>query len=362
VLSLALAISIAAAPASSDERKEAGAHYQRAVGFYKEGDFKGALTEFRAAYDLLPSFEVLFNIALCERRLFNYARAMRTLDQYLMEGGQKVPAERREAVARELEAIKVLTAPVAVIVEGAPATVLVDGEKVGETPLSELLVLSVGKHTVRAERAGCSPDEKRLEVKSGQAQSVTLAPASLTAPVEVAVECGAPNALVSVDGQAGVACPGALSLAPGSHELVGRAKGFIDQRTEVLVQPGQARKVSLSLVALPPPAAPFPTLGVSLLGAGVVAGGLGIYFASAASQSAQRTSTIIRAGGPWDAAAVANQEAGQRDALLGWTFLGVGAGALAAGAVSLALHARAPAETEVSVTLVPGGLAACATF
>ncbi len=361
MLSLVLALAVAAAPAS-DERKEAGAHYQRAVAFYKEGDFRAALTEFRAAYDVLPSFEVLFNIALCERRLFNYARAMRTLDQYLMEGGSKVPAERREAVARELQAIKVLTAPVAVIVEGQPATVLVDGEKVGETPLSELLVLSVGKHVVRAERAGCSPDEVRVEVKSGQAQSVTLSPASLTAPVEVAVECSAPKTALSVDGAAPVPCPATLPLAPGSHELVGRAVGFIDQRTEVLVQPGQARKVSLSLVALPPTPKPFPTLAVSLLGGGVVAGGAGVFFASMASQNAQRTSATVRAGGPWDAAAVANQDAGKRNATLGWAFLGVGAGALAAGAAALVVHVKAPAEAEVAFVVQPGGLAACGTF
>ena len=273
--------------AAADDKKEAGAHYQRAVGFYKEGDFQGALTEFRAAYEVIPSYEVLFNIALCERRLFNYARAMRTLDQYMMEGGSRIALERREAVAREVAAIKVLTAPVAVIVDGPPAAILVDGEKVGETPLQELLVLSVGKHTVRAEREGCSPDERRLEVSSGQAQSVQLSPASLTAPVEVAVYCSPPTATVSVDGADPVACPATLAVVPGNHELVGRAPGFIAQRTEVLVQPGQARKVSLALVELPPRAPPFPTLGVSLVGGGVAVGGVGIAFAASAAGRAR---------------------------------------------------------------------------
>lgn len=348
--------------AAADDKKEAGAHYQRAVGFYKEGDFQGALTEFRAAYEVIPSYEVLFNIALCERRLFHYARAMRTLDEYIMEGGSRIALDRREAVAREVAAIKVLTAPVAVIVDGPPAAILVDGERVGETPLQELLVLSVGQHTVRAEREGCSPDERRLGVRSGQAQSVQLSPASLTAPVEVALSCSPPTATVSVDGANPVACPATLAVVPGNHELVGRAAGFIAQRTEVLVQPGLPRKVSLALVELPPRAPPFPTLGVALVGGGVAVGGVGIAFAASAAGNAQRTSTLIRAGGPWDAVAVANQQAGQRSSLLAWTFLGAGGAALAAGVVVLVRQLSAPVPVAISLIPVPGGFSACVSF
>ncbi len=356
-LALVAALTLHATP---DEKKEAGAHYGRAVGFYKEGDFQAALSEFRAAYEVLPSYEVLFNIALCERRLFNYARATRTLDQYLMEGGTRIAADRRDAVARELETIRALTAPVAVIVDGPPATISVDGEKVGTTPLSELLVLGVGKHKVKAERAGCTPDERSIEVRSGQAQSLMLEPASLTLPVEVAVECTTPATQVSADGAAAVPCPTTLSLAPGGHEVVAKAAGFVASRIEVTVLPGQKRKVTVA--ELVPRAAPFPALGVSLLGGGVVAGGLGVTFALMASGNAQRTSTLIRAGGPWDAAAIANESAGVRNSLLGWGFLGLGAGALAAGIVTLVLQLSHPETGTVALVPTPGGFTACVTF
>lgn len=356
-LALVAALTLHAVP---DERKEASAHYQRAVTLFKDGDLQAALSEFRTAYELAPSYEVLFNIALCERRLFNYARAMRTLDQYLVEGGARIPAERREAVAKERDAIRALTAPVAVIVDGKPATISVDGEKMGQTPLQELLVLGIGKHKLRAEREGCTPDERTIEVRSGQALSVQLAPSSLTEPVEVSVDCVTPMTSVSLDGADAVSCPTTLSLVPGTHELVARADGFVASRTEVLVQPGVARKVTVA--ELVPRAPPFPTLGVTLMGGGVAVAGAGLAFALMASANAQRTTTLIRSGGPWDAAAVNNEAAGLRNSVLGWTFLGVGAGALVAGVITLVVQVKSPAPVTLSFTPMPGGIAACASF
>jgi hypothetical protein len=359
LIALAL-ITVLTLQAAPDERKEAAGHYQRAVGLYKDGDFQAALLEFRTAWELAPSFEVLFNIALCQRRLFNYALAMRTLDQYLMEGGARIAAERRDAVAREREAIRALTAPVAIIVDGKPASVSVDGEKVGQTPLQDLLVLSVGKHKLRAEREGCTPDERTVEVRSGQALSVQLAPVSLTEPVEVTIECATPKTTLRLDQISAVSCPTVLALVPGNHELLAQADGFVTSRTEVSVQPGQVRKVTVSeLVPRPPP---FPTAGVSLMAGGVVVGGVGLAFALMASANAERTSTLIRSGGPWDAAAISNEAAGQRNSLLGWTFLGVGGAALVAGVVALVVQVKSPTPVTVSFLPAPGGLAACASF
>ena len=360
MFALALVTALTLHAAVPDERKEAAGHYQRAVTLFKDGDLQAALSEFRTAYELAPSYEVLFNIALCERRLFNYARAMRTLDQYLMEGGSRIAAERREAVSREREAIRALTAPVAVIVDGKPATIWVDGEKVGPTPLQDLLVLGIGKHKVRAEREGCTPDERTIEVRSGQALSVQLAPSSLTEPVEVSVECRTPMTEVSLDEAPPVSCPTTLSLVPGNHELTARAPGFVASRTEVLVQPGVARKVTVA--ELVPRAAPFPTLGVTLMGGGVVAGGVGLAFALMASANAQRTSALVRSGGPWDAAAITNEQVGLRNSVLGWTFLGVGAGALVAGVVALVVQVTSPAPVTLTFVPLPGGFAACASF
>ena len=84
-----------AAKKEASAKKEAGVHYKRGVDFYKENNFSAALAEFKAAYQAAPSFEVLFNIGLSERRLFKYGQALRTLNKYLRgrrrEGAEGAP-------------------------------------------------------------------------------------------------------------------------------------------------------------------------------------------------------------------------------------------------------------------------------
>ena len=40
---------------------EARAHFSRGVEFYKEGDYRTALIEFKRAYEVLPNYKVLYN-------------------------------------------------------------------------------------------------------------------------------------------------------------------------------------------------------------------------------------------------------------------------------------------------------------
>lgn len=360
VLSLALAALLAATPA---EKKEAATHYQRGISLYKESNYSAALSEFKAAYQAVPSWEVLFNLGLCQRRLFQYGPAIRSFDRYLAEGGAKVPADRRAAVDQELQQIRALTATVAIIVKGASAKLLIDGEPAGDTPLSELVLLGPGKHLVRAEREGCAPDEKTIEVVSGQAQAVELDPKSLTAPGHVVIECVPAGAQVSIDSGDEQRCPLEVDLKPGTHELLAHAEGFAQLRTEVIVQPAQPRTVRLALVSAAPAARPFPVLGVSLLGGGVVLGGLGALFAVLASSAGKDITALSATGGTWDAKALATQAGGQRDTVLGWTFIGLGGAALAAGVVTLVLQPGAPSEAVgLQLRVGPSGVFACGSF
>ncbi len=357
--SLLLAVLISASPAS--DKKEAATHYQRGISLYKESNYSAALSEFKAAHAALPSWEVLFNIGLCQRRLFQYGSAIRSFDHYLAEGGAKVPKDRRAAVDQELEQIRALTAPVAVIVNGASANVLVDGDPQGVTPLSTMVLLGPGKHVVRAEREGCAPDEKTIEVVSGQAQAVTLDPRSLTAPGHVVVECTPSGAMLAIDSDVEVRCPVEIDLKPGTHELVARADGFATQRTEVIVQPGQPRSVRLSLVSLEGATSrPFPVLGVTLAGGGLVLGGVGALFAVLAQGAAKDVTTLSTTGGVWDAKAVALQSTGQRNEVLGWTLIGVGAAAAVAGVATIVITSTRP--VQVSLSVGTSGVFACGSF
>lgn len=345
-------------------RQEAATHYQRGISLYKESNYSAALSEFKAAQAAMPGWEVLFNLGLCQRRLFQYGAAIASFERYLGEGGAKVSKDRRAAVADELQQIRSLTAPIAVVVKGPSAKVLVDGEPVGNTPLAELVLLGPGKHLVRAERDGYSADQKTIEVVSGEAQAVELAPISLTAPGHVTLECTPAGAMLTIDDAAPARCPLQLDLAPGTHEVLASADGYAAQRTEVIVQPAQPRSVRLTLVPMAapePPKRPFPMASVGLLGGGVVVGGLGAMFAALANGAGNELTALSKMNGTFDAQAMAIQSTGQRNNVLGWVFIGAGSAIAATGLVTLVIN-LSQQPVQVSFAPTASGVSACGSF
>src|SRR5688500_17904592 len=79
-----------------DERaQEARTRYERALQLYNEGASEGALVEFERAYQLAPSYKLLYNIALIRLQLNDYAQALKAFQEYLAEGGTEIPSVRR---------------------------------------------------------------------------------------------------------------------------------------------------------------------------------------------------------------------------------------------------------------------------
>src|SRR4051794_31540701 len=92
VLALALCLIVlwlgAATCALADNpSREAGAHFQRGVELYNDGDFRGGLVEFKRAYQIWPRANVLYDIGQTEYQLLDYASSLRTMERYLAETG-----------------------------------------------------------------------------------------------------------------------------------------------------------------------------------------------------------------------------------------------------------------------------------
>lgn len=147
-----------------DERtvKEAGERYNRGLQLYTEGDYALAVIEFERAYSLVPDYRVLYNIGLVRLQLANYAKARRALEQYLKEGGERVPEERRKAVGADLEMLAARTASVRIETNVAGADVIVDDVSVGTAPLAEPLLLDAGEHRIVVQLPGYQPRATQL--------------------------------------------------------------------------------------------------------------------------------------------------------------------------------------------------------
>jgi len=171
-------------PPAAGKADEASQHFKSGVAFYKDKDFTAAMVEFQKAYDLLPNYNVLFNVGQTARELKDYAAALGAFEQYLKDGGAKVTGARKKEVQSAIDELrkKVGTIKVTTNVDGAEITV--DDVVVGTSPLPDALVANVGRHKLGATSSGYTPAQRVIDV-AGSAEtpvSLELAKIAVTPP------------------------------------------------------------------------------------------------------------------------------------------------------------------------------------
>ena len=180
------------ADAKLDEAKQ---HLEAATQLYDENNFRGALAELQRAYELAPSFKILFNIGQVDMGLQDYAGALRAYSRYLSEGGPDVPADRGKQVRADLERLRGRVGKIEVQT-AAGAEVLIDDVPVGFAPLPEPVAVNAGRHKVTVHIAGKEPVSRIYDVAGRQEISAAIAndavapaapaaPAASTAPTAV---------------------------------------------------------------------------------------------------------------------------------------------------------------------------------
>src|ERR1700712_1517809 len=87
------------APASDNgqaAKDEAAERFKRGIALYEEESYPAALVEFRAAYELVPAYQVLYNVARTCYQVRDYVCSLKTFDRYLADGGAAIEPKRRE--------------------------------------------------------------------------------------------------------------------------------------------------------------------------------------------------------------------------------------------------------------------------
>lgn len=165
-----------ASPATPDEAavQEAGQRYDRGLKMYAEGDYALAVIEFERAYELVPDYRVLYNIGQVRIQLAHYARARRALTQYLAEGGERIGEDRKKAVENDLEMLAQRTSTLSIVVNVPGAEIFVDDVLVGQSPLSEPLLVDAGERRLSARKAGYHPRASQVTLAGRDSLSVNL--------------------------------------------------------------------------------------------------------------------------------------------------------------------------------------------
>jgi hypothetical protein len=167
------------APAAGDEaRAQAQARWKRGVELYAEGDYAGAQAEFRRAYALSPHYRVLYNLGQVACQLHDYIGGAGYLAQFLREGGDEIPTERRREVEQELRRLDQRIGRLELNVDTTGADIVIDGVPRGKSPLGAPVPVNVGAHAVEVKKPGRQPQQRRFEVSGGEVVRASFALAS----------------------------------------------------------------------------------------------------------------------------------------------------------------------------------------
>lgn len=176
----------AAAPGDKSG-EEASIRFKRGLQLFDDGDYTLALVEFERAYQLAPNYRALYNIGLVDIQLARYADAVRTLEQYLKDGGDAIPAPRRAEVTKKLGELRLRTATVDITMNAPGAELLLDGKAIDPARLKGPMLIDAGEHALRATAPGYAPKDRTVTLAGGDHVQVRFDLVSL-APREVAKE------------------------------------------------------------------------------------------------------------------------------------------------------------------------------
>lgn len=163
---------VCAAQTQSD--RKAKVQFGQGIDLYNQGKYEQAAVAFETAYELKPSWKILFNLAQAENEQGRYASALKAYTRYLAEGGDEVPAERVAQVKKEIARLNALVGMIHLSCDVEGATVYVDGKRSGETPLTGPLFVDLGEHRVALKSGAEELHSEVVRVKGGQRVELEL--------------------------------------------------------------------------------------------------------------------------------------------------------------------------------------------
>ena len=126
------------------KKDQAREFYQHGINLYEKGDAEAAAEAFREAYKMRPSWKILFNIGQCEAAAGRYGLSMEAFQQYLVDGKDEIPVERKDYVLEEMDRIQKLVGELEIEAPDGSA-VYVDGVHRGTTPMTRPVMVVGGK-------------------------------------------------------------------------------------------------------------------------------------------------------------------------------------------------------------------------
>ncbi len=158
-------------------------------------------------------------------------------------------SSRGQRKTRPRAAAAVLTAQLSVSSNPAGAQIAFDGSALCQTPCT-LTGIAPGQHVVDATKSGYGHESRTIAISSGAKSSLTIDLNQLAARLSIASTPA--GAVILIDGKdSGKLTPAQFSLEkPGTHVLVLRRYGYLEETSSVSTEAGQTSNVTLALKPL----------------------------------------------------------------------------------------------------------------
>ena len=286
------------APVADESHGAAQDAHRHALELFDRGHFAEALAEFKRAYALSPSFRILYNMGLSDVALGDALGAVEAFSNYLREGGERIPAQRRASVEAEIARLSKQLGWLTIDADEPGAEVTIDGALLGQTPISHRLRLNAGRHTVAVRSADGTLKTQTVTLVMGEEQRLRFqgrssASAQSTSAAAIESTSGAtpvagkrpevPWIAWGVTGVLGASAAVTGLLALGAHS---------DER-EVQAREGVTHQ---DLAAARSKVENFALASDILLAGTAVAAGVSLYFTLRPSPSAAESQTSLLVG------------------------------------------------------------------
>jgi hypothetical protein len=224
----------------------AKAEYEAGKILYQAKDFGNAIIKFEKTYELSKDPRLLWNIAICQKELRRYTKMLATINKLVTEGGPMLSEQDKQDAAEIVKTVEAFVSPLKLTVNEPGASVTIDGENVGTTPLPGPVVVDVGTRTIRVAKKGFKERTESLLVAGGGEIALAIRLEKEIHRGRLLVEAG-PEDMIYLDGKAVGRGRFEGSLPSGGHTLRVTSPGMVAHQSEVLIQDDKTRRIPVRL-------------------------------------------------------------------------------------------------------------------
>ncbi|MFO8071883.1 MAG: PEGA domain-containing protein [Polyangia bacterium] len=165
---LGCALILASPGAAAGDKAEARQHFESGLALLEAEDYAAAASEFEVSVGLYPTRNGLFNLANCYKALHRYGDALEAVARLREEFAGRLDERWKKEIATFERTLEAMVGRLAIEVDRPGASIEVDGEPLGESPLAGPLALAPGSHEIVVELEGFAAQRREVRLVSGE--------------------------------------------------------------------------------------------------------------------------------------------------------------------------------------------------